>query len=80
MTECWRIFEPELGGHAKSLPQKSFRFVNYVGHDGGDYFGLTQFGAHVEILPPGAHSSLRHWRTASDEVVLMLEGELALLV
>lgn len=45
----------------------------------GDYFGLTQFGAVMDVLPPNSQSALRHWHTLSDEFVLMLEGELILI-
>lgn len=41
--------------------------------------GLTQFGAFVEILPPGSRSSLKHWHSAEDEMVYVLEGEVTLL-
>jgi len=41
--------------------------------------GLTQFGAFVEILQPGARSSLSHWHSAEDEMVYVLEGELTLV-
>ena len=37
--------------------------------------GLTQFGAFVETLPPGSLSSLKHWHSAEDEMVYVLEGE-----
>lgn len=40
--------------------------------------GLTQFGAFVEILPPGSRSSIKHWHSAEDEMVYVLEGELTL--
>ena len=36
---------------------------------------LTQFGAYVETLFPGARSSNRHWHEEEDEFLLMLEGE-----
>ncbi len=36
---------------------------------------LTQFGAFVEVLPPGSRSSLRHWHQREDEFVYMLTGE-----
>jgi len=39
-----------------------------------DSGGLTQFGAFVEILPPGSRSSLSHWHRAEDEFVYMLSG------
>lgn len=40
-----------------------------------DTGGLTQFGAFVEILPPGSRSSLCHWHTTEDEFIYMLTGE-----
>jgi uncharacterized cupin superfamily protein len=36
--------------------------------------GLTQFGANYVVLEPGSASSLRHWHTAEDEFVYVLEG------
>jgi uncharacterized cupin superfamily protein len=51
----------------------------YEGRALGDYFGLTHFGVAVDILPPNSQSALRHWHTRSDELVLMLEGELTLI-
>lgn len=44
-----------------------------------DLAGLTQFGAHVEVLPPGSRSSHRHWHEAEDEMVYMLAGEVVLI-
>lgn len=44
----------------------------------GDAGGLTQFGVHLEELPPGSSSSFRHWHETEDEMVLMLEGRLVL--
>ena len=43
-----------------------------------DSGGLTQFGAFVEILPPGSRSSLCHWHAEEDEMVYMLDGEVSL--
>lgn len=43
-----------------------------------DSGGLTQFGAYVEILPPGSRSSLCHWHAREDEMVYMLAGEVTL--
>jgi uncharacterized cupin superfamily protein len=45
----------------------------------GNAGGLTQFGAHIEILPPGSRSSFRHWHETGDEMVLVLEGEVVLV-
>lgn len=40
----------------------------------GDAGGLTQFGANLVMLEPGAMSSLRHWHMAEDEFVIITEG------
>jgi uncharacterized cupin superfamily protein len=45
----------------------------------GDAAGLTQFGANLVTLEPGARSSLRHWHEAEDEFVMVTEGELVLV-
>jgi uncharacterized cupin superfamily protein len=45
----------------------------------GDAGGLTQFGANLVILQPGALSSLRHWHQNEDEFVMMTEGECVLV-
>lgn len=39
---------------------------------------LTQFGAFVEILPPGSRSSINHWHAKEDEMVYVLAGEVLL--
>ena len=41
--------------------------------------GLTQFGAFVETLQPGARSALKHWHSAEDEMVYVLDGEVTLV-
>src|SRR5688500_7314422 len=41
--------------------------------------GLTQFGANIVRLAPGAWSSQRHWHEKEDEFVLMLTGEVVLV-
>jgi len=45
----------------------------------GDVAGLTQFGVNLLRLPPGTWSSQRHWHTAEDEFVYILEGEVVLV-
>ncbi len=40
----------------------------------GDAGGLTQFGANLVILQPGAKSSLRHWHRHEDEFVMVVKG------
>lgn len=45
----------------------------------GDAAGLTQFGVNLLRLPPGTWSSQRHWHSAEDEFVYILEGEVVLV-
>jgi uncharacterized cupin superfamily protein len=45
----------------------------------GDAAGLTQFGINMLRLPDGQWSSQRHWHTAEDEFVYVLEGEVVLV-
>lgn len=40
----------------------------------GDAGGLSQFGVHLERLPPGSESSFHHWHAAEDELVYVLQG------
>jgi uncharacterized cupin superfamily protein len=44
-----------------------------------DTGGLTQFGAFVEVLQPGARSSDRHWHEQEDEFLYMLSGTATLI-
>jgi len=41
--------------------------------------GLDQFGVNLTVLAPGAWSSQRHWHSAEDEFVWVVEGELVLV-
>jgi len=45
----------------------------------GDAGGLTQFGANLVSLEPGALSSLRHWHLLEDEFVMVTLGECTLI-
>jgi len=45
----------------------------------GDAAGLTDFGVNYLRLPAGAWSSQRHWHTAEDEFVFVVEGEVVLI-
>jgi len=40
---------------------------------------LTQFGAFVEVLQPGSRSSIKHWHSAEDEMIYVLEGEVTMV-
>jgi uncharacterized cupin superfamily protein len=45
----------------------------------GDSSGLSDFGVNLLRLPPGTWSSQRHWHTAEDEFVFVVEGEVVLI-
>lgn len=45
----------------------------------GNAGGLRDFGINLMHLPPGNWSSQRHWHSAEDEFVYVLEGELTLV-
>jgi len=45
----------------------------------GDAAGLTDFGVNLLRLPPGAWSSQRHWHSAEDEFVFIVDGEVVLV-
>ena len=56
------------------------------GHDGdrhwlhySDEGGLSQYGAYVETLPPGAPPSQPHWHEREDEFLYVLAGELTVI-
>lgn len=40
--------------------------------------GITQFGTYIDTLQPGAFSSHRHWHTAEDEFIYVLDGTVTL--
>lgn len=60
-------------------PVTGARLGRYSYHLLGDAAGLTQFGAHLERLPPGSRSALRHWHEREDELVYVLDGEVWLI-
>jgi uncharacterized cupin superfamily protein len=45
----------------------------------GDAAGLKNFGVNLTTLRPGAASSQRHWHTAQDEFIYVLDGEVTLI-
>ena len=61
----------ETPGSGGDAPSRTW-FIGAAG-------GLTQFGANIEELPPGAWSSIKHWHSAEDELVYVLEGEVTLV-
>lgn len=45
----------------------------------GEAAGLKNFGVNLTTLEPGAQSALRHWHSAQDEFVYIVQGELTLV-
>ena len=45
----------------------------------GNAVGLDQFGVNLTTLKPGAASALRHWHEQEDELVYVVQGEVALV-
>ena len=45
----------------------------------GEAAGLTQLGANLVRLAPGAWSSQRHWHSHEDELVFVVSGEVVLV-
>ncbi len=45
----------------------------------GDAGNLTQFGANLVMLDPGARSSMRHWHLNEDEFVMVTAGTVSLI-
>ncbi|HXW27702.1 MAG TPA: cupin domain-containing protein [Xanthobacteraceae bacterium] len=45
----------------------------------GNAAGLSQFGVNLTRLKPGAGSAHRHWHEHEDELIFVIEGEIALI-
>lgn len=71
--------QPVQQAEGSSHPALGGGLCDFVFQLLSDPGGLTQFGAVIEILPPGAKSSFRHWHEAEDEMVVMLEGAVVLV-
>jgi uncharacterized cupin superfamily protein len=59
-------------------PATGVRLGAYAHRILGDLGGLTQYGVHLERLPPGTVSSVRHWHETEDEFCYVLSGEVIL--
>ena len=44
----------------------------------GDFFGLSNFGVNITVVPPGSVSALRHAHSKQDEFVYVVSGTLTL--
>jgi uncharacterized cupin superfamily protein len=69
---------PERRGSGYPEPFRS-RMGERVKRRLGDACGLTHFGVNLVALGPGGQSALRHFHTAEDEFVYVLEGEVVLV-
>ncbi|MFZ4382017.1 MAG: cupin domain-containing protein [Sandarakinorhabdus sp.] len=61
-----------LPPHDQAVAGRTWQAVALAG-------GITQFGANLVTLPPGAWSSQRHWHSHEDEMLVMLSGEAVLV-
>ena len=68
----WRTSSVYPGRLARAVAGRSSQGL-------GDAGGLTQFGANLVRLEPGAASSLRHWHMEQDEFVMVTEGVCTLI-
>ncbi len=41
--------------------------------------GIRQYGAHLEVMQPGAKSSTRHWHEKEDEFLFVVAGEVTVV-
>lgn len=41
--------------------------------------GITQYGAHLAVLQPGAKASMRHWHEREGEFLFVVSGELTVI-
>ena len=62
----------EIANDGKSSEPNRCLWITEVG-------GLTQFGSFVEILQPGTASSIKHWHSAEDEMIYVLDGTVSVL-
>lgn len=44
-----------------------------------DSAGITQYGAYLQTLQPGAISSTRHWHDREDETLVVVSGEVTVV-
>ncbi|MEL7459696.1 MAG: cupin domain-containing protein [Pseudomonadota bacterium] len=69
---------PERGGSGYPSPHDQ-AVAGRTSKRLGDAGGLTQFGANLVTLQPGAKASLRHWHEEQDEFLWVTDGALTLV-
>ena len=79
------VAQPECEGDPKwqrqVIPYLTERFSNtqFIVTAHSPIFVQAATGANLVVLEPGAWSAQRHWHSAEDEFVYVVEGELALV-
>jgi uncharacterized cupin superfamily protein len=68
------IVDPALSRKSETPDEHVARFGRARTLHLSDTAGLSQFGAHLQTLEPGAASSERHWHEAEDEFLYALDG------
>lgn len=64
-------------GPTKERDHPDFGKVHTVGIS--EAGGITQYGAYLETLQPGARSSMRHWHEKEDEFLYVVAGEVTVV-
>lgn len=62
-------------GHARSKTRDEPDFGVMQTASFSDTGGLTQYGAYLQTLQPGAKSSTRHWHEKEDEFLFVVSGQ-----
>ncbi|WP_422024825.1 cupin domain-containing protein [Pyruvatibacter mobilis] len=76
-----KISIPDLPAYSGSGPitRIAGALGAYEGRAISAAFGMEKLGAAIETLMPGSASSHRHWHERTDELVVVLEGEIFLV-
>lgn len=76
-----KVNQVELPAHTGPDAAAPFagQLGDYIGRAISGLYGLKRLGANLEVLMPGASSSHRHWHDLTDELVIVLKGELVLV-
>lgn len=66
-------------GHARSKKRDEPNFGVMETSSFSDSAGLTQCGAYLQTLQPGAKSSTRHWHEQEDEFLYVVSGQVSVV-
>lgn len=62
-------------GTARSKARDESNFGPMTTESFSDTAGITQYGAYLQTLQPGAKSSTRHWHEMEDEFLFVVSGQ-----